>query len=182
MLRTTGSDRQRPCTALASRSHDRVSWLGIHAVRTSRHLGPNDYMLSRIPRLRHIFGRNTVARFVAVRPGVKRLGITFFALLGFVLSLFSGLAGVAAQDIDYDMTSYGYFSDDGDTGLMLIHIEPDDPRLAAEFVSPVYAEEFLQTIGILDEYWWAEGLERGVPESGRGRRRVHGVRGRPELL
>jgi hypothetical protein len=118
-------------------------------------------MLSRIPLLRHIFGRNTVARFVAVRPGVKRLGITFFALLGFVLSMFSGLASVAAQDIDYDMTSYGYFSDNDDIGLMLIHIEPDDPRLAAEFVSPVYAEEFLQTIGILDEYWWAEGLERG---------------------
>jgi hypothetical protein len=116
-------------------------------------------MLSRIPILRHTFGRNTVARFVAVHPGVKRLGITFIALLGFVLSLFSGLASVAAQDADYDMTSYGYFSDD-EVGLMLIHIEPDDPRLAAEFVSPVYAEDFLLTIGILDEYWWAEDLER----------------------
>jgi hypothetical protein len=92
---------------------------------------------------------------------VKRLGITFFALLGFVLSIVSGPVGVAAQDMDYDMTSYGYFSDDYETGLMLIHIEPYDSRLAAEFVSPDYADIFLQSIGILDEYWWAEGLETG---------------------
>jgi hypothetical protein len=116
-------------------------------------------MLCRITMLRRIFGRTAVARYVALRPGMKRLGVTFLALLGFVLAMFSGPANVAAQDIDYDMTQYEYVSDDGDTGLYLIHIEPDDPRLAAEFVSPAYAEDFLQTIGILDQYWWAEDLE-----------------------
>lgn len=93
--------------------------------------------------------------------GPKRLGIVLFALLGIAMSLLLGPAGVAAQGIDYDMTSYGYFSDDGETGLMVIHIEPDDARLAAELVSPVYAEEILQSIGILDEYWWAETLDTG---------------------
>ena len=97
----------------------------------------------------------------AVRPGVTRLGLSFLALLGVVLALVAGPASVAAQSSDYEMTSYGYFSDDGATGFILIHIEPDDPRLAAEFVSPVYAEDFLQDIGILDEYWWAEDLATG---------------------
>jgi len=99
-----------------------------------------------------------VAHFSAIRPGLTRLGFAFLTLLGLILALVSSPVGVAAQS-DYDMTSYGYISDDGDSALMLIHIEPYDSRLAAEFVSPAYADEFLQELGILDEYWWAESLE-----------------------
>lgn len=102
-----------------------------------------------------------MARSISVRPGLKRLGITFLALLGFALATVSGPASAAAQDFTYYQTNYGYFSDDGETGLMLIHIEPDEGWVASELVSPVYAEDFLQTIGILDEYWWAEDLETG---------------------
>jgi hypothetical protein len=102
-----------------------------------------------------------MARMSARPHGARRLGLSVLALLGVVLSLVVGPATVAAQAIAYDMTTYGYFSDDGETGFMLIHIEPDDPRLAAEFVSPVYAEDFLQEIAILDEYWWAEDLATG---------------------
>jgi hypothetical protein len=100
-----------------------------------------------------------MVRFSALRPGLTRLSLAFLTLLGLVLALVSSPAGVAAQGSDFDMTTYGYFSDDGQTGLMLIHIEPYDSRLAAEFVSPAYADVFLQEIGILDEYWWAESLE-----------------------
>jgi hypothetical protein len=89
---------------------------------------------------------------------MTRLGLVFLTLLGLIMALVSSPAGVAAQS-DYDMTTYGYYSDDGQTALMLMHIEPYDSRLAAEFVSPAYADVFLQSIGILDEYWWAESLE-----------------------
>ncbi|HYJ12123.1 MAG TPA: hypothetical protein VEW66_00910 [Thermomicrobiales bacterium] len=99
-----------------------------------------------------------MTHFSAIRPGLTRLGLVFLTLLGLIMALVSSPVGVAAQ-ADYDMTTYGYFSDDGETALMLIHIEPYDSRLAAEFVSPAYADEFLQTIAILDEYWWAESLE-----------------------
>jgi hypothetical protein len=121
-------------------------------------LGPTIDTLGRSPSHRSIFRRITVAPFSAVRSGITRLGLVFLTLLGLVLALVSSPVGVAAQ-ADYDMTTYGYFSDDGQTGLMLIHIEPYDSRLAAEFVSPAYADVFLQSIGILDEYWWAESLE-----------------------
>ena len=104
-------------------------------------------------------GRITVPRFSATRSGVSRLSFTVLTLLSIILALVSSPAGVAAQRGDYDMATYGYFSADGESGLMLIHIEPYDSSLAAEFVSPVYAEDFLQTIGILDEYWWAESLD-----------------------
>jgi hypothetical protein len=107
---------------------------------------------------RPIFRRITVAHFSAIRLGLTRLGLTFLTLLGLMLALVSSPAGVAAQ-ADFDMTNYLYISDDGDSALMLIHIEPYDSRLAAEFVSPAYAEDFLQEIAILDEYWWAESLE-----------------------
>lgn len=97
--------------------------------------------------------------FSTVRPAITRLGLVFLTVLGLILALVSSPVGVAAQGSDYDMTTYGYISDDGDSALMLIHIEPYDSRLAAEIVSPVYAEDILQEIGILDEYWWAESLE-----------------------
>jgi hypothetical protein len=97
-----------------------------------------------------------MAKFRFVRPGQKRLGMLFLALLGLILTAVPGSAG--AQNFEYYQTNYGYFSDDGDTGFMLIHIEPDEGWVASEIVSPVYAEDFLQTIGILDEYWWAEDL------------------------
>jgi hypothetical protein len=121
-------------------------------------LAPIIDMLGRFPLFRPIFRRITVAHVSALRPGLTRLGLVFLTLLGLVLALVSSPVGAAAQS-DYDMTTYGYFSDDGQTGLMLIHIEPYDSRLAAEFVSPAYADVFLQSIGILDEYWWAETLE-----------------------
>ena len=100
-----------------------------------------------------------MTRYRSLRSGIKHLGILFVALLGMALATLAGPAGAAAQDFEYYQTNYGYFSDDGETGLMLIHIEPDEGWVASEIVSPVYAEILLQNLGILDEYWWAEDLE-----------------------
>jgi len=102
-----------------------------------------------------------MARRILVRPGLTRLGLSFLALMGFALATVLAPAGAAAQEFTYYQTNYGYFSDDGETGLMFIHIEPEQGWVAAEIVSPVYAEDILQTLGILDEYWWAEDLETG---------------------
>jgi hypothetical protein len=51
---------------------------------------------------------------------------------------------------------------------MLIHIEPYDSRLAAEFVSPAYADVFLQEIGILMSTGGLKSRD-AVPKPGRGR-------------
>ncbi len=83
-------------------------------------------------------------------------------ILALGLSLAGGFAsGVAvAQDLPGVTTSnYGYFSEDVSTGLILVHLEPDNPSLAGEVVSPQYADDFFDGFDIFSDYEFASDLD-----------------------
>jgi len=96
------------------------------------------------------------------RPSVAFPRLRPFLLVMLSLALFGGWSSglASAQNLPGVTTSsYGYFSPDGSTGLTLVHLEPDDPSLAGDLVSPQYADEFFDGFTMFTDYDFAGDLD-----------------------
>jgi hypothetical protein len=104
----------------------------------------------------------------SVRDGRKAMMVKRFMRLRtvgvimamMIMTIAGGLHGTAATQntagtkIDF----YGYFSDSGLSSLMLGHMQPNDPGLAAELVSPQYADDFFSSFKSFTNYDFAADL------------------------
>lgn len=95
------------------------------------------------------------------RPSVAFPRLRPFLLVILGLALFGGWSpGLAsAQSIPgVESSNYGYFSPDASIGLTLVHLDPDDPSLAGDLVSPHYADDFFSEFSIFTDYEFANDL------------------------
>ena len=87
----------------------------------------------------------------------QRLGVFALAVTA-LAAAFAAPLGASAQDTDFDLTFWGYIAEDESTLMLLGELEPDDPDLAAEFVSPQYGDDFFDGFGAFDDYEIADSL------------------------
>jgi len=87
----------------------------------------------------------------------QRLGVFALAVTAFIAA-FAAPLGASAQDTDFYLTFWGYVAEDESTLMLLGELEPDDPWLAAEFVSPQYGDDFFDGFGAFDDYYIADSL------------------------
>lgn len=93
-------------------------------------------------------------RFTTLKGRVASLALV-------VTACFAALAmplAASAQDTDFELTFWGYIADDESTIMLLGELEPDDPDLAAEFVSPQYGDDFFDGFGAFDDYEITDSL------------------------
>lgn len=88
-----------------------------------------------------------------VRGAIKRASLFILAIVAFAMPL-----GASAQDTDFGLTFWGYFADDESTFMLPGELEPDDPDLAAEFVSPRYGDDFFDGFGAFFDYEITDSL------------------------
>ncbi len=93
-------------------------------------------------------------RFVTLK---QRLGVFALAVTAFIAA-FAAPLGAFAQDTDFYLTFWGYIAEDESTLMLLGELEPDDPDLAAEFVSPQYGDDFFDSFGAFYDYEIADSL------------------------
>ncbi len=105
-------------------------------------------------RLRHHTDPARHGRFATLK---QRLGVFALAVTAFVAA-FGAPLGASAQDTDFYLTFWGYIADDESTLMLVGELEPDDPWLAAEFVSPRYGDDFFDGFGAFDDYYIADSL------------------------
>lgn len=87
----------------------------------------------------------------------QRASWIVFAVATFLAALALPLTA-SAQGTDFDLTFWGYIADDESTLLLLGELEPDDPDLAAEFVSPQYGDDFFDGFDAFYDYEIADSL------------------------
>lgn len=89
--------------------------------------------------------------------GLRVVGIVIAMM---TLALGTGAHGVTAAQYTPDTTTtfYGYFADSGSSSLMLGHLQSSDPTVAAELVSPQYADDFFAGFGSFTNYDFAREL------------------------
>jgi hypothetical protein len=92
-----------------------------------------------------------------VRGAIRRASWLLIAVTAFMATLTAPLSA-AAQDYDFYLTFWGYIAYDESTVMLLGELEPDDPRMAAEFVSPQYGDDFFDGFGAFDDYYIADSL------------------------
>ncbi len=116
-------------------------------------------------RLRH---HTDPARHGRVSTLKQRLGVFAIAVTAFIAA-FGAPLGASAQSTDFYLTFWGYVAYDESTMILLGELEPDDPWLAAEFVSPQYGDDFFDGFGAFDDYYIADSLRnREVDQIDRG--------------
>jgi len=98
-----------------------------------------------------------LARSGRFTPFRQRLGDVAIAVTA-VLAAFAAPLAASAQDTDFDLTFWGYVADDESTIMLLGELEPDDPDLAAEFVSPQYGDDFFDGFGAFSDYEITDSL------------------------
>lgn len=85
-----------------------------------------------------------------------------FAVIAWTITLLLFAAPVtsSAQALEgVEATFYGYFSPDVETVVTLGHLQADDPSLAAELVSPQYADDFFSGFTLFTNHEFAADLD-----------------------
>ncbi len=95
---------------------------------------------------------------VPARGPVKRAAALVFAVAAFFAALMAPLSATAQTVDDVDITFYAYIAEDESTLMLLGELEPDDPRLAAEIVSPQYGDDFFEGFGAFSDYEITDAL------------------------
>ncbi len=82
------------------------------------------------------------------------------AIAAMTMTLAAGLYGASASQYTPDTTTnfYGFFADGGSSSLMVGHLQSSDPTVAAELVSPQYADDFFTGFGSFTNYDFAREL------------------------
>src|SRR5687767_1741123 len=77
-----------------------------------------------------------------------------------IMALTVGLHGAAATQNTPDVTTrfYGYFADSGSSTLLLGQLQSGDPTVAAQLVSPQYADDFFSGFKSFTNYDFAHDL------------------------
>jgi hypothetical protein len=88
-----------------------------------------------------------------------RAAWTILAALAFAVASLAAPDLTRAQGVEGATESYyAYVSPDASTMMMLAHLEPDDPDLAGDMVSPAIADDFFEGFTLFTDYDFAHDV------------------------